>query len=72
MKPDVVENDFAAKRFWNHRILGTLDHHRGIEQLEDSLGRGHGGLHDGVFLAEVTQRHKEAVDLLFERHQCPC
>src|SRR5262245_52970410 len=69
LKPDVVEDDFAAERFRNNRILRTLNHHRGIQQLENSFGRGHSGLHDGILLAEITQRHKETVNVLFERYQ---
>ncbi len=51
--------------------FGGNDRGGGVEQLEDPLRRGHGGLQDGVFLAEVRDRPEEAVGILDEGHQRP-
>src|SRR5437762_13397860 len=38
-----------------------LDEHRLVEELEDALGRRHGGLEDVEFLAEILNRAEEAL-----------
>ena len=40
-----------------------------IEELEDALGGGHGGLQDVVFLAEILDRPQEALGVLYKGRQ---
>src|SRR6266852_8197215 len=59
-EPDVAKFDFAARIFevngvGRRRNVGGL-----IEELEDALGGGHGGLQDVEFFAEVLDGAEEA------------
>ena len=49
-EPDVAELDAAGARA-GQRIGGGGDFGRGVEELEDALAGGHGGLEDVVFVA---------------------
>ena len=51
------------------RIGRTHDLRRGIEQLEDALARGHGGLQDVVLVAQVLDGPPEALRIHVEHGQ---
>jgi len=69
VKPDMVKDHFAAKRFRHDGVFPVRNIERSVEQLKDAFRRRHRGLHHRIFLTEVAQRHKEAMDILLERHQ---
>ena len=68
-EPDVAELDAAgvvaaATGLGGETIVGL-----GIEQLEDALAGGHGGLQDVVLVAEVLDGAEEALRVLHEGDQ---
>ena len=67
-EPDVVELD-AARPFCAHRHLRRLHLGLGIQQAEDPLTGGHGGLQDVHLLAQVHDGAEEAQRVLHEGHQ---
>ncbi len=67
-EPDVAEFD-AAGAVAGDGVGGRDDLGRGVEQLEDALAGGHGGLQDVVLLAEVLDGAEEALGVLDEGDQ---
>ncbi len=59
-EPDVAEFDFAAGGFEADGVGGRDRGGWFVEEFEDALGGGHGGLQDVEFFAEVLDRAKEA------------
>ncbi len=59
-EPDVAEFDFAARGFEADGVGGRDRGGWFVEEFEDALGGGHGGLQDVEFFAEVLDRAKEA------------
>src|ERR1700686_3561171 len=59
-EPDIAEFDFAAGIFEADGIDGRADGGGLVEQFEDALGRGHGGLQDVEFFAEVLDGSEKA------------
>src|SRR4029453_11811088 len=68
VKPNIIENHFATKRFGHQRAPAGFNVSRGVEHLKYTFRRRHGGLHHRVFLTEVAQRHEKSMDILLERH----
>ena len=71
-KPDVIELDGCGRRgeaAWAEQA--RLNRGLGIDQLEDALRRGHGGLQDVVLLAEVLNGPEETQPVLEERTSTP-
>src|SRR6185503_16738072 len=66
--PDVAEFD-AAGVVSGLGMRGRDDFRLGVEQLEDALAGGHGGLQDVVFVAEVLNGAEEAQSVLDERDE---
>ena len=64
-EPDVAELD-AAGAVAGDGVRGRDDLGLGVEQLEDALAGGHGGLQDVVLLAEVLNGAEEALRVLHE------
>ena len=64
-EPDVAEFD-AVDAVARDGMGGLDDLRRGVEQLEDALAGGHGGLQDVVFVAEVLDGPPEALRVLDE------
>ena len=64
-EPDVAELD-AAGAVACDGMRGRDDGRFGVEQLEDALAGGHGGLQDVVFVAEVLDGPEEALRVLDE------
>src|SRR5207245_7652900 len=68
-EPHVAEFDFAARMVeWNGVGIG-FDGNGLVQQFEDALGSGHGGLEDVEFLAEVLDWAEEALGKHGERRE---
>ncbi len=59
-EPDVAKFDFAAGRIEAYALRGGIDGDGLVQQLEDALGSGHGGLQDVEFFAEVLNGAEKA------------
>ena len=70
---DVLEHDVPLRRRAGvrQRLRRADDRRRGVEQLEDPLRRGHGGLEDVELLREVADRAVEALRVQHERDERP-
>src|SRR5215470_13555469 len=60
-EPDVAKFDFATRIFEPNGFLRGLYGYGFIEQLENPFARGHGGLQNVKFFAEVLNRPEEAL-----------
>ena len=60
-EPHVAEFNFAPRMVERNGVGIRFDQHRLIEQLEDALGGGHGGLQDVEFLAQVLNRPEKTL-----------
>ena len=67
-EPDVAELD-AAGAVRENGVYGGYDFGGSIEELEEALGGGHGGLQDVVFVGEVLDGAEEALSVLDEGDQ---
>ena len=67
-KPDVAEFD-AVGAVARARMRGAHNFRLGIEQLEDALAGGHGGLQDVVLVAQVLNGPPEALRVHVEHGQ---
>ena len=67
-EPDVAELD-AAGAVRENGVYGGYDFGGSIEELEEALGGGHGGLQDVVFVGEVLDGAEEALRVLDEGDQ---
>ncbi len=68
-EPDVVELHGGGRSRKGRGLGGRLDLHGRVEQLENALGRGHGGLHDVVLFAQILNGAEESHAILEESHQ---
>ena len=70
-EPDIAKFDFAARSIEADGLCGGIDGEGLIEQLEDALGSGHGGLQDVEFFAEVLDRAEKALRVLVKAIRTP-
>ncbi len=69
-EPDVAELD-AVGAVARLRMGGADDLRRGVEQLEDALAGGHGGLQDVVLVAQILNGPPEALRVLLNMASTP-
>src|SRR5216684_762515 len=60
-EPNVAEFDFAARMVERNGVGIRIDRDRLIQELEDALGGGHGGLENVELFAEVLNGAEEAL-----------
>src|SRR5713101_6106890 len=63
-EPHMVERDATMYLRGSMRFGWRRNSYRRVEQLKDTLDRGHGRLHGGVLGAELTQGHEEFLQIL--------
>src|SRR6202044_532838 len=65
-KPNIAEFNFTARSGKSAHVNGGDNGERLVEQLEDTLGGGHGGLEDIELVAQVLNGAEEALGVNHE------
>ena len=65
----MIEFDSGGRAWKGRGLGGRLDLHGRVDELEDALGRRHGGLHDVVLFAQILNRAEKSHAILEEGYQ---